>query len=132
MAPVDSSSAGKTILVVEDHTDTAEMLALILQSEGYQVRTAASARAAYDVLSAEAASIGLVLLDLTLPDMDGDDVIRRLRDNHIKVPPILIMSAQHAGSLDNARHRIGAAGVIRKPFDIQVLLESIQSELERE
>jgi DNA-binding response OmpR family regulator len=122
----------KTILVIEDHADTAEMLSLILESEGYCVQTAATADAALKVLSSAASSqIDVVLLDLTLPDMNGDDVIWRLKQGRTQVPPILIMSAKPAGSLDNAARSIGAAGIIRKPFDIQVLLESIQSELNK-
>ena len=121
-----------TVLVVEDHADSAEMLSLILETEGYRVQTVATASAALDVLSGATASpIGVVLLDLTLPDMNGDELIRRLKQAGRQIPPVLIMSAKPAGSLDEAARAIGAAGIIKKPFDIQVLLEIIRTQLNR-
>lgn len=132
MDPDEPTPKCKTVLIVEDHTDTAEMLVLILQSEGYAIRTARTAAEAIKTLSSDGASqIDLVLLDLTLPDMSGDDVIQHLKQSCVSVPPVFIMSAKPASSLDDAARSIGAAGVIRKPFDVQVLLEEIQSELGR-
>ena len=122
----------KTVLIVEDHADTAEMLSLILESEGYCTQTATTANEAVKILSSGAAEqIDVVLLDLTLPDMSGEDVIQCLKQSCVSVPPVLIMSAKQASSLSDAARAIGAAGIIRKPFDIQVLLESIQSELNK-
>ena len=124
--------APATVLVVEDHADSAEMLSLILETEGYRVQTVATASAALDVLSgATASQIGVMLLDLTLPDMNGDELIRRLKLARRRIPPVLIMSAKPAGSLDEAARTIGAAGIIKKPFDIQVLLEIIRTQLNR-
>lgn len=128
----ETTPGQKTVLVIEDHADTAEMLSLVLETEGYRVQTVSTANAAVRVLSSAAASqIDVVLLDLTLPDMNGEDMIRRLKQSHVQVPPVFIMSAKPAGSLDDAARSIGAAGMIRKPFDIQVLLERIQSELNK-
>lgn len=128
----ESTPRPHTVLLIEDHADTAEMLSLILESEGYAVQQAPTAKEALRILSSTAVSqIDVILLDLTLPDMSGDDMIQRLKQNHVKVPPVLIMSAKPAGSLNDAARSMGAAGIIRKPFDIQVLLESIQSELNK-
>jgi two-component system, chemotaxis family, chemotaxis protein CheY len=118
----------KIILLVEDHTDTAEMLCLILESEGYQVRSVSNAAGALNMLSGEkAAEIDLVLLDLTLPDMNGDEVIQRIRQQETSIPPVLIMSAKPAASLEHAAQSIGAAGIIRKPFDVDSLLETLRA-----
>jgi DNA-binding response OmpR family regulator len=126
------SCRDKAVLVIEDHVDTAEMLALILKSEGYTVQMAGTARAALTILRGDGASgIGIILLDLTLPDMNGDDMILELQRNRVHLPPILIMSAKPPGSLDDAARSTGAAGVVRKPFDIQILLESIEAQLDR-
>ena len=122
-----------TILVVEDHADTAEMLSIILQTEGFDVLSASNAAGAMGILSgSEASRIGVVLLDLTLPDMDGDEAIRKLKNENVGLPPVLIMSAKPAKSLEDAASVLGAAGIVRKPFDIQALLESIHSALNDE
>ena len=126
-----SKSNTKTILVVEDHADTAEMLSLILQTEGYHVIRAANAGAAIGILGGpEGSRVSVVLLDLTLPDMNGDEAIRNLRNLHVHVPPTLIMSAKPAASLEDAAFSVGAAGIVRKPFDVQSLLVSIESALD--
>lgn len=129
----DTALMHKIVLLVEDHADTAEMLSLILETEGYRVQCAATASEALQILSgAVPARFDLVLLDLTLPDMNGDDMIRTLKKSRAQLPPVLIMSAKPAASLEDAARAIGAAGIVRKPFDIQVLLESIQSELNKQ
>jgi two-component system response regulator ArlR len=113
---------------VEDHADTAEMLSLILESEGYQVCSAQNATSALQILSGtEAGEISLILLDLTLPDMNGDELIRTVRNRKIMIPPVMIMSAKPAVSLEHAAQSIGAAGIIRKPFDVDSLLETVRN-----
>jgi len=130
MEPGGPTPKSKTVLIVEDHADTAEMLVLILQSEGYDIRTARTAREAIKALSSAGNSqIDLVLLDLTLPDMSGDELIEQVKQSCVSVPPVFIMSAKTVASLNDAARSIGAAGVIRKPFDIQALLENIEAEL---
>jgi two-component system response regulator ArlR len=118
----------RKILLVEDHADTAEMLSLILESEGYQVCSAQNATSALQILSGtEAGEISLILLDLTLPDMNGDELIRTVRNRKIRIPPVMIMSAKPAVSLEHAAQSIGAAGIIRKPFDVDSLLETVRN-----
>jgi two-component system response regulator ArlR len=118
----------RKILLVEDHADTAEMLSLILESEGYQVCSAQNATSALQILSGtEAGEISLILLDLTLPDMNGDELIRTVRNRKIMIPPVMIMSAKPAVSLEHAAQSIGAAGIIRKPFDVDSLLETVRN-----
>ncbi len=120
------------MLVIEDHADTADMLAVILESEGYSVRMVSTASEAHTILGDTAAShVDIVLLDLTLPDMNGDDMIKQLRQKGVKLPPILIMSAGQEGSLNDASQSIEAADVVRKPFDIQVLLERIEAHIDK-
>jgi two-component system, OmpR family, KDP operon response regulator KdpE len=121
----------KTILVIEDHADTAEVLSLILESEGYRVCGAHTADGAIQLLSgSNTPPIDVVLLDLTLPDMNGDDMILRIRESGTELPPVLIMSAKPATSLESAARSIEAAGIIRKPFDVESLLETIRAALQ--
>jgi two-component system CheB/CheR fusion protein len=68
------------VLVVDDNDDAAELLALALTSVGYVVRTASDARSALAV--ADEFNPEVALLDIGLPDMDGYELGRRLRDAH--------------------------------------------------
>ena len=70
-------TAVPSILVVEDNPITRKMLRLALMTEGYAVVEAADARAA--LAAAESTLPGLILQDLILPDMDGLELLRRLR-----------------------------------------------------
>ncbi len=65
------------ILLVEDHEDTARMIALLLRSEGHEVLTAATLASALDI--ARTNRFDLVVSDLGLPDASGLDLIRELR-----------------------------------------------------
>lgn len=74
----DQDTKSKRILVVDDNTDAVESLALLLELEGHDVRTALDGPAALDLASEFRPQA--VLLDIGLPGMDGYDVARRLRE----------------------------------------------------
>ncbi len=122
-------STPKKILLIEDHVDTAEMLSLILESEGYHVKNVQTASGAFQALSVQSEKLDLILLDLTLPDMNGDEIIRRIQETRTNLPPVLIMSAKPAASLEHAAQSIRAAGIIRKPFDVDSLLDTLRATL---
>ncbi len=69
------------VLVVDDNDDAAELLELGLTNAGYAVRTASDARSALAV--ADEFDPEIALLDIGLPDMDGYELGRRLRDSHL-------------------------------------------------
>jgi two-component system KDP operon response regulator KdpE len=71
-------SDGKTILVIEDESAIRKLLRICLEPEGYKVREAAGG--ADGVLLAAQARPDLVILDLGLPDLDGIEVVRRIRE----------------------------------------------------
>lgn len=126
--------AGKHILLVEDHEDSAEMMTIFLESEGYSVRWVSNALDALRVFSAMAADQGeqrpdVILLDLTLPDIDGIEVGRRLKQTVPDAPPIIIMSAKSAQAVESAAQSIEAAGYVRKPFATDRLMASIEHAL---
>ncbi len=80
MTTIQQSPTAQRVLVVDDNTDTADSLAMVLRLEGHTVGTAYGARQALD--QAEAFRPDVVLLDIGLPDMDGFEVARRLRSMH--------------------------------------------------
>jgi two-component system OmpR family response regulator len=120
---------GKLILIVEDHCDTAEMLCILLEAENYRVKWTSTGTTAFEALSGDGCNPDLVLLDLSLPDMSGDDIIRRLQRERVKVPPVLIMSAKPMSDITQAAHAINAAAIVRKPFEVSAILDSIRSVL---
>src|SRR5690349_7315220 len=95
---------GRHILLIEDHEDSAEMMTIFLESEGYSVRWAANATDALRVFAPdqEQDRPDVVLLDLTLPDVDGLEVGRRLKQTVPDPPPIIIMSAKSAEAVESA------------------------------
>jgi|GEM_PF-1338007 len=125
----------KQILIVEDDTDTAEMILMLLESQSYQARWATTADTALRMLSPAIASEeqwnrpDLILLDLMLHDMSGDEMIKRLREMTQTVPPIIVLSAKPPQAIEKIALSIEAAAVVRKPFAVEKLLASISEVL---
>lgn len=115
----------KTLLVVEDESDIREIFKLILEADGYRVETAANGQEALNCLKILPPP-NLILLDLMMPVMNGWEFLQ-MRESmpQLKEIPIVVISAfldklQPGGVLD------GAAGFLRKPFDINAVLEMIK------
>ena len=116
------------ILVVEDHDDLAEALALNLAHAGYAVECARDGRHA--LLTVRARVPDLVLLDLNLPRLDGFAVLERLRADGIWCP-VLILSARGAPDDKVEGFRLGADDYLTKPFTLAELLGRVRALLRR-
>ena len=115
------------ILVVEDDQDINRLLCRILTDGGYDVRPAFSGSEA--VLWAEQYDYDLVLLDLMLPGITGEEFIARMRKK--KTMPIIVLSAK-AGLEDRVNVlRLGADDFIPKPFDNDEVLARVEAQLRR-
>src|SRR3712207_5483724 len=110
------------VLVVDDDPDLVAICSLVLENEGYSIKTARNGVEAYDALNRERADV--VLLDAMMPVMDGITVAKMVkRDPKTKDVPIVLMSAsQHL--CDQARDSVADA-VITKPFNIDYLVSTI-------
>ena len=103
------------ILIVDDEIPNLRLLAELLEKEGYRVRPAAKAQTAID--SAQAKPPGLILLDVRMPEMDGFEVCRHLKqDERTRPVPVIFVSA-----LDDIEAKIqgfeeGGVDYISKPF----------------
>jgi DNA-binding response OmpR family regulator len=132
---------GKQILLVEDDTDSAEMFMMLLEMEGYQVTWVPTATAVLRFFSSMAGPDGespegrlvspphLLLLDLTLPDMEVTEMVQRLTESGHAIPPIILMSAKSLQAVEAAAEAIGAVSIVRKPFDLEDLLNGIEAVL---
>jgi CheY-like chemotaxis protein len=107
------------VLVVEDHADLREMLAVLLESEGFDVQTARNGAEALERLGQTRPSV--ILLDLMMPVMTGDEFReRQLADPRYRDVPVICMTAAHDGR-DRAQ-RLRADAYFQKPVDFDRLI----------
>lgn len=116
----------QTILVVEDNENTRRLLETILRSAGYEVTLAPDAEGGLRILEGEA-PVDLVLLDLFLPGADGMQFLRlRSEMEADRQPPVIVVSAtEDMDTLRPQLRELGAKLALRKPFDVQELLDGV-------
>jgi two-component system KDP operon response regulator KdpE len=110
------------ILVVDDEDQILRVLKPTLESQGYEVTTAADGEGAIESL--RAASYSAVILDLGLPDMDGKEVMQRVRS--WTSVPIIVLSARHEEGEKIAALDGGASDYLEKPFAAGELLARVR------
>lgn len=106
------------LLLVEDDTSLAAGLSLALRNKGFAVNHVA--RGDHALLAVQTDPPDLIILDLGLPDMDGLDVLRQLRNTNRTIP-VLILTARDTTSEKVAGLDLGADDYLAKPFDIDEL-----------
>ena len=120
------SAPATRILVVDDEPAIRRFLHTSLSSEGYVVVDAASAGEGFEAL--RAGPIDVLILDLGLPDLDGLDVIKRLREGGSAVP-IVVLSSRDDEAGKVAALDLGADDYVTKPFGVEELLARIRAAL---
>ena len=115
------------VLIVDDEPSILATMAPLLRARGYEVSTAMSGKACLE--SVERIGPDLIILDLGLPDMDGIEVCRLLRDG--RSTPILVLSARGAEADKVAALDAGADDYVTKPFGSEELLARIRVALRR-
>jgi DNA-binding response OmpR family regulator len=120
------STQKQNILIVEDNENTRRLLETILRSSGYEVTPAPDAEEGLRILNEE--SIDLVLLDLFLPGADGIQFLRaRAEMEPERQPPVIVVSAtEDMDTLRPQLRELGAKLALRKPFDVQELLNGVR------
>ena len=120
------SSQKQNILVVEDNENTRRLLETILRSAGYEVTPAPDAEEGLRILQGDAV-VDLVLLDLFLPGADGIQFLRaRAEMEADRQPPVIVVSAtEDMDTLRPQLRELGAKMALRKPFDVQELLDGV-------
>lgn len=114
-----------TILVVDDSTETADILRRYLEMHGYRVSLAPDADAALTAFARERPA--LVLLDVMLPGRDGWAVCRELKAGpEGALTPVLMLTGLHPDRAREAAEAAGADGVVAKPFELHELLASVR------
>jgi two-component system KDP operon response regulator KdpE len=112
------------VLIVDDEPAIVGFLTASLESQGYLVSSAGDARTALDLVRRNAAD--LLVLDLGLPDMDGLDVVERIRESGAALPIIILSSREKESAKVEALDR-GADDYLTKPFGVDELLARIRA-----
>ena len=112
--------AGEPILVVDDNPANLKLVRVLLETEGYEVRTAADAEAALAAL--ESFRPRLILMDLQLPGMDGLTLTRRLKANPATRGIVVVALTSYAMKGDEEKAQgAGCDGYVTKPIDTRTL-----------
>ena len=122
----DGPSSQATILLAEDHGDSREALSALLEAFGYEVVPAVNGREAVDL--ARASDPDLILMDIMMPELDGFEATRRIRDfpetSHIPIITLTAMDGARSLALD-----AGADDFLPKPVDSGSLLQKVRTYL---
>ncbi|WP_162618769.1 response regulator [Pedobacter yulinensis] len=114
--------AGKRILVCDDDEAILDVTTLVLEDSGYEVTPVIESTRIYEVI--DRFKPDLLLLDLWMPDLSGEDITRFVKtDEALRGIPVIIISASSEGR--RIAEEIRADGFLPKPFDIDSLVEMV-------
>jgi two-component system OmpR family response regulator len=116
------------VLVVDDEPTLTDLLSMALRYEGWQVKSAASGMAALG--AARQFQPDVVVLDVMLPDLDGFQVLRRLREQTPTVP-VLFLTARDAVEERIAGLTVGGDDYVTKPFSLEEVIARLRALLRR-
>ena len=117
------------VLLVDDEPDLLRALSLRLTAAGFLCRTASNGREGLEQIQDWLPA--LVITDLVMPEMDGYEMCRKLKsDERTASIPVVVLTAVAERSLAQRAEELGAARLIRKPFDSQELLGTIRQLVE--
>lgn len=115
------------ILVIEDQEDLAELYKEVIKKSGYGVRMALTGEEGIAEFRTDPADV--VLLDMTLPEMHGAEVLREIRALDASVP-VIVITGEASEQLHQQCERLGVQDYLSKPVDYDALLTAIKLALE--
>jgi DNA-binding response OmpR family regulator len=122
-------AANGTIVVVEDDTHIADLLDMLLRAEGFRVLQTQSGTTGVEIISREKPR--LAILDIGLPDIDGLEVVRRVRAGPVAHLPVIMLTARD-GEIDRVLGlELGADDYVTKPFSNRELVARVKAVLRR-
>ena len=123
-----ASSLAQTILVVDDEREVCQLVRRFLRRDRFRVLCATSGKSALATL--RRCCVNLVILDICMPDLDGIQVLEKLRHRRKDLPVLMLTGHGH---LDTARQamRLGAYDYITKPFSIELVKKIVREALQR-
>ncbi len=122
---------GKKVLIIDDDSRNIFALSATLKSRGYAVVAATTAAEGINQLKDEK-EIGIVLMDMMMPEMDGYEAIKEIRQNEqLKALPVIAVTAQAMVGDKEKCLAAGADDYIPKPIDVDILLQQLTNYLNR-
>lgn len=117
------------ILIVEDDRDLRELVEEIFEDEGFETAAAANGRAALALVEDDGATIDLIVTDVQMPEMKGDELLRRVRVRRAETPVVVVTAF---GSVEQAVEMVknGAFQYLTKPFQTKDLLAAARAALD--
>jgi len=128
---MDPSTNKPLVLTVDDEEHITELIAMALGFNGFDVERASTGRAALAAVAARRPD--LIILDVMLPDLDGFEVARRLRDSDSDGTrvPVIFVTAKDTTANKVEGLRLGVDDYVTKPFSIEELIERVKAVLRR-
>lgn len=121
----------KRILIIEDEVSLLKLETILLTVKGYEVTGALTGNEALDKLAGE--TFDLILLDIMLPDIDGFEICRRIKDNpRTTAIPVVMLTAKKSPEDLSRGAACGAATYLTKPFKSAMIIEVIESLLKKQ
>jgi EAL domain-containing protein (putative c-di-GMP-specific phosphodiesterase class I)/CheY-like chemotaxis protein len=119
----------RTILIVDDEEINREILGNIIQSE-YKVIYANNGKEALEIIQSEASAISLVLLDLLMPVMDGNEVLKAMKEEGLITDiPVIVLTSEKSSEIESLK--LGAADFLTKPYDLpEVILARVRHSIQ--
>jgi len=118
------------ILVVDDSTTNVVLLEAILDEKGYKIETALNAKEAYTIIEKDTPD--LILLDLLMPKISGFDFLEEIRKNKKTMnTPVIVVSALTDEENVEKIMKMGAIDFVKKPIDLQYLVERVENVLQK-
>lgn len=119
----------RTILIVDDEEINREILGNIIQSE-YKVIYAENGKEALEIIQSEASAISLVLLDLLMPVMDGNEVLKAMKEEGLITDiPVIVLTSEKSSEIESLK--LGAADFLTKPYDLpEVILARVRHSIQ--
>jgi putative two-component system response regulator len=113
----------KTIFVVDD-SDTNLAMAEEALEDHYNVMTVPSAAKMFSLL--EKMSPDLILLDIEMPEMNGFEALKKLKDGSSPDIPVIFLTGTTSAEIEEQSSKLGAVGIVTKPFSADSLLDCIK------
>lgn len=120
-----------SVLVIDDESEVRQLLQHLLDRDAFDPVTVEGGREALEYLQSSKEIPDIVLLDISMPDMDGFEVLQQIQ--HMDDPPMtLVLSSQDREAKKIRAFELGAVDYITKPFRTAVLVSRLNRHLERE
>jgi two-component system sensor histidine kinase ChiS len=119
----------KTVFIIEDEEDAADLFAEMMRVSGYRVRKTSKSKLAIDMMTAEKPD--LVLLDIMMPEISGMDILQQMRlDPNLSNIPVIVVSAKGMPADIKNGMEAGASTYLTKPVGFQELKEAVERALQ--